>query len=1282
MKKRCFGYCIILISFLLSTLAAKAQTDDVSITEHPLDSNAIFKKNGPVGYLIELKNGLKTSQQGKLSYTISDFEGRSIAQKSLQVIVGAKSSKKIKLDLPAPAAGFYKVNFIVNVTDYDDTVRRVFGVDTGNIHSAFAKPADFNSFWDDTKAELARVAPNFKMTEMPGLSKGNDQVYLVEMRSLDNLLVRAWLTLPKNRKPGQKLPVSLALPGYGDNLQPRYGSTAVAFLSLNVRGQGNSRDVIHPSRNEFINYNIEDKNKFIFRGMIMDCLRAVDFIASRPELDVSSIHASGGSMGGYLSLVVASLDPRIRIASADNPGYPDMRSLITTSKVFPINTIIDYARTHRIPMSKMMSVWDYFDLKNFVTELKCKAIVGIGLLDYFIPPSSELVMFNNIPGAKKLFVFPNLSHEVGPEIGLYTGAAVYKEFKVVERTDAFNKAYEAEQEKKQESAVDVILMKEQPENANAIYAARNPVNYKLNLQSRFSNRQEGTLTYIVSTPEDKVISKSSIPVSLNAKEIKTIPLTIPSPGSGFFKVKFAINVNDYDDTIRRVFGVDTASIRDTRLKPTDFDAFWTGSLKELAAVAPNFRMAEAPALNKGNDQVYKIEMKSLGNITIRGYLTLPKDRKINQKFPVSIYLPGYGAEAVPGYGTSAMAILSISVRGQNHSDDVIKPGREDFINFNIDNRNNYILRGAIMDCVRAVDFATSRAEIDAKAIYATGASMGGYLAIALSSLDKRVSLCAANNPTFMDFRDLVKVNDGFPMGSIKEYSRTHHVSMPNILDNLDYFDLKNFAPNVKCKTVIGIGLLDDIAPPTTQFVMYNNLRANKRIFVYPNLAHETGAEAIAYEGKWVYENLKVYDKWAVYNTAVDATDYKPRMGPNGQTIEIIALPTQKNGTFNDHNVISYNIDLKSDFSDPQEGKLEYIVKTPAGKLVAKSSTNVKIKSESTTHVIFEVPNQPPGFYNISFALNVTEYVDTLKRTFGSNVYDIHSENAKPADFDQFWDKAKEQLANVNPNFKMNRREDLEDDDDGLVYEYQMQSLGNVTIKGYITLPRKRRSNLRIPAYVVLQAYTNEVKPMDYANDIALVTMSIRKSTNPTSLNTGDNIVDKIEDKNNFFYRSALMDCVRLIDFLSNRPEIDSKNIYVTGSDVGGYLALALAGLDSRINCVAVNNPTFCDFRSFTYSNAVPMSTIQTYTKAKSLELSEVLNTLDYFDLKNFARRIKAKTLIGVGLLDPNSPPAGVLALYNDIPGNKKIFIYPNLGHQVGNDYEAYKSRWLYDNLGL
>jgi cephalosporin-C deacetylase len=377
----------------------------------PANKDAVFTKNAR--YSFEVKNPTNTVQEGKISYIVMDDYGKLLHKDSIAVKIAKQSAEKFNFEIPGKGVGFYKVNFMINVSEYDDTTRRVFGIQPEKIVSRFKKPADFEAFWDKVKFELAKVKPNFKVIAMPKLDKDNRHVYLIEMQSLGNMTIRGWMTVPISKNPNRKFSVLLGLPGYQVNLDPLTGvDNDLAIITLNVRGQGNSRGPVNTRRDEFIFHHIENKNKYVMRGVVADCLRAIDFIYSRPELKHDQILATGGSMGGYLAIATAGLDKRVKLCSAQNPIFCDIRAL-PGAVDWPMSSITKYIATQPgLTLNMVLDNLDYYDAKNFASNIKCSTIMGIGLLDPFAPPAAEYGAFNNLQGEKRMMIFKDLGHEI------------------------------------------------------------------------------------------------------------------------------------------------------------------------------------------------------------------------------------------------------------------------------------------------------------------------------------------------------------------------------------------------------------------------------------------------------------------------------------------------------------------------------------------------------------------------------------------------------------------------------------------------------------------------------------------------------------------------------------------------------------------------------------------------------------------------------------------------------------------------------------------------------
>lgn len=395
-------------------------TNDVSTTLIPGSKTGVFDEKAK--YTFVVNNPTDDEQTGKVSYQAFTMRGEKLNSQTIPVKIGKKSSGRYDFEIPEPKAGFYKVNFMVNVSDYDDTTRRAFGIRPDELRSKYAKPADFDEFWDSAKKDLATVPPDFKVTYLPDSTRDNRKVYLFEMKSLDNITVRGYLTVPKVGGKHKKFAVLLGLPGYQVALPPMFGTdNDLAIITLNVRGQGNSRDVIHTQRDEYIFYHIDDKNKYVMRGAIMDCVRAVDFIFSRPELNHNQIIASGGSMGGFLAIATAAVDHRVALCSAQNPILSDVNNL-DGEVDWPLIDIRKYiASRPALSFSKVMHNLDYFDTKNFATMIKCPTLLGMGLLDPIVPPNNAYIDYNNISAKKHLIIFRDLGHEVGYAYKVYEG---------------------------------------------------------------------------------------------------------------------------------------------------------------------------------------------------------------------------------------------------------------------------------------------------------------------------------------------------------------------------------------------------------------------------------------------------------------------------------------------------------------------------------------------------------------------------------------------------------------------------------------------------------------------------------------------------------------------------------------------------------------------------------------------------------------------------------------------------------------------------------------------
>jgi cephalosporin-C deacetylase len=76
---------------------------------------------------------------------------------------------------------------------------------------------------------------------------------------------------------------------------------------------------------------------------------------------------------------------------------------------------------------------------------------------------------------------------------------------------------------------------------------------------------------------------------------------------------------------------------------------------------------------------------------------------------------------------------------------------------------------------------------------------------------------------------------------IRDYFRMfdpQHKREREVFTRLGYIDVQHLAERIRGEVLMGVGLMDDICPPSTQFAAYNKIRSQKHLEIYPDFGHE------------------------------------------------------------------------------------------------------------------------------------------------------------------------------------------------------------------------------------------------------------------------------------------------------------------------------------------------------------------------------------------------------------------------------------------------------------
>lgn len=287
--------------------------------------------------------------------------------------------------------------------------------------SRTAQP-DFDEFWARTKAEaLAQpLNPELKPHDYPvkrvkvysasfdGYARGEDKPPRVG----------GWYIVPEEPSPR---PALIHYHGYHQFRHQvvthlDWALLGFAVLALDVRGRGEAPDWTEYSGGHGLGWmtrGIANKEEYFYRFAYMDCIRAAELVAQRPEVDANRIGVLGESQGGGLSLAVAALSDRPALMMSNVPylcNYPDA---VRMARSIPFTELNDYFIRYPEREEEAMKTLSYFDPLNLAPWVTCTTLVSVGLRDITCPPSTVFGVYNHLVCEKEIAVYSCDGHSGG-----------------------------------------------------------------------------------------------------------------------------------------------------------------------------------------------------------------------------------------------------------------------------------------------------------------------------------------------------------------------------------------------------------------------------------------------------------------------------------------------------------------------------------------------------------------------------------------------------------------------------------------------------------------------------------------------------------------------------------------------------------------------------------------------------------------------------------------------------------------------------------------------------
>ena len=267
-------------------------------------------------------------------------------------------------------------------------------------------------------------------------------------------------------------------------------------------------------------------------------------------------------------------------------------------------------------------------------------------------------------------------------------------------------------------------------------------------------------------------------------------------------------------------------------QPPDFVPFWERTGAELERIDPGVSCeplrTEDPSL-----KFDAIEFGSLGGVRVSGYVIWWKNEV---ERPLIVHSHGYKGGLVPmwRWARAGANVVGVEARGYGRSKEALpSPSSWGYVLTGIESPEEHVLRGAVCDYIRAVEVGGEILGTATSRTILTGTSFAGGLAVMAEAVMQIANLLVAAVPSFgwaEGRRLLVKEGSG---QEINRYLEAHPEREEDVMTVLSYFDPVNFAGGIRCPTLIGVGLVDEVVPAPTVYAIADHLAGPHEVIELP-----------------------------------------------------------------------------------------------------------------------------------------------------------------------------------------------------------------------------------------------------------------------------------------------------------------------------------------------------------------------------------------------------------------------------------------------------------------
>lgn len=232
---------------------------------------------------------------------------------------------------------------------------------------------DFEAFWAAVDAELARYPVAPQLEPLPLRSTDTFTTYAVRLTSLGPYRIFGYYSVPKR---AGRVPGLLQTPRYGsvNHIPDYHDRERYAVLQIMHRGQRLADRPFAAAYPGLLTLGIQQPETYIYRAIVADCVRAAEFLLSRPEVDLDHVAVEGDD----LALLTAARRASFRAVQAHELLLYRLLESAKRSQEYPVEELNDFLRSHRGSEAQVQNTLSFFDPLQHAPRIRATTLLAGG----------------------------------------------------------------------------------------------------------------------------------------------------------------------------------------------------------------------------------------------------------------------------------------------------------------------------------------------------------------------------------------------------------------------------------------------------------------------------------------------------------------------------------------------------------------------------------------------------------------------------------------------------------------------------------------------------------------------------------------------------------------------------------------------------------------------------------------------------------------------------------------------------------------------------------------